>query len=318
MLAQMLASVQGQLYGNWELCIADDCSSEPHVADMLRAAAAADSRIKLHLSPENRGVAHASNRALDLAGGEFVVLLDHDDLLEPQALFRVAQALIAEGPDMIYSDEIMLSADLKKVLQYAFRPAFSPEFLRSHPYIVHMVGFRAGLLREIGGFDETLAISQDYDLILRAAERADVVTHIPGDSLPVAHPRQFVRNAEDGGRHGDLEGHSGAAPGTRRRSRASGRRCALQSFRRSLPAARRAARRHRHSHQEPWRSGQAVRGQHPRHGRFGCLRHRCDRPRVGRSRDHGLPGLDRWRGDGRCVTAGRSTSQPSTTGRSSG
>jgi GT2 family glycosyltransferase/glycosyltransferase involved in cell wall biosynthesis len=179
MLAQMLASVQGQLYGNWELCIADDCSSEPHVADMLRAAAAADSRIKLHLSPENRGVAHASNRALDLAGGEFVVLLDHDDLLEPQALFRVAQALIAEGPDMIYSDEIMLSADLKKVLQYAFRPAFSPEFLRSHPYIVHMVGFRAGLLREIGGFDETLAISQDYDLILRAAERADVVTHIP-------------------------------------------------------------------------------------------------------------------------------------------
>ncbi len=179
MLAQMLDSVAKQLYPDWELCIADDCSTEPHVAEMLRGASQRDSRIKIHLSSENHGVAHASNRALDLVSGNFVVLLDHDDILEPQALYRVARSLTAEDPDMIYSDEIMVSANLKKVLQYALRPAFSPEFLRAHPYFVHMVGFRTRLLREIGGFDETLAISQDYDLMLRAAERAQVVTHIP-------------------------------------------------------------------------------------------------------------------------------------------
>lgn len=179
MLAEMLDSVVGQLYGHWELCVADDCSTEPHVAATLRDYAQRDARIKLHFSAENRGVAHASNRALDLVTGEFVVLLDHDDILEPQALFRVAQAVVAENPDMLYSDEIMVSLNRKKVLQYALRPAFSLEFLRAHPYFVHLVGFRTRLLREVGGFDEALTISQDYDLMLRVAERAQVVTHVP-------------------------------------------------------------------------------------------------------------------------------------------
>lgn len=179
MLVEMLDSVLNQLYGNWELCVVDDCSTEPHVAAVLRKYAQSDPRIKIHFSLENHGVANASNRALELASGEFVVLLDHDDLLEPQALYRVAQSVIAENPDMIYSDEIMVSANLKKVLQYALRPAFSPEFLRAHPYFVHMVGFRTRLLREIGGFDEALTISQDYDLMLRVAEKARVITHVP-------------------------------------------------------------------------------------------------------------------------------------------
>ncbi len=179
MLRETLDSVLGQLYPHWELCIADDGSPQPHVKKMLQKYAARDGRIKLFLGEENRGVSHASNRALSLAGGEFVMLLDHDDILEEQALFRVAECVRADDPDMAYSDEVLISGDGSTVLDYVFRPAFSPELLRSHPYIVHLVGFRARLLREIGGFDESLGISQDYDLILRASEKAGCIVHIP-------------------------------------------------------------------------------------------------------------------------------------------
>jgi GT2 family glycosyltransferase/glycosyltransferase involved in cell wall biosynthesis len=179
MLRQMIDSVRAQLYPDWELCIADDCSRDAGVRKLLKEYARDDARIRLHFGKENRGVSHASNRALELATGSVAVLLDHDDVLEEQALFRVAQAVVAEAPDLLYSDEIMVSPDMATVLQYAHRPAFSPEFLRGHPYIVHMVGFRTQLLREVGGFDENLRISQDYDLILRVAEKARTVVHIP-------------------------------------------------------------------------------------------------------------------------------------------
>jgi GT2 family glycosyltransferase/glycosyltransferase involved in cell wall biosynthesis len=179
MLRETIQSVLDQLYPKWELCIADDCSTEPHVKEVLRQYAARDSRIRLHFDKENKGVSHASNQALKMARGEFTVLLDHDDALEPQAIFRVAESVLAEQPDLLYSDEVIVADDGTTVLGYAFRPAFSPELLRAHPYIVHLVGFRTGLLREIGGFDETLKISQDYDLILRAAEQAHTVVHVP-------------------------------------------------------------------------------------------------------------------------------------------
>lgn len=179
MLRETLDSVLGQLYPHWELCVGDDGSPQPHVKKILQKYAARDARIKLFPGEENRGVSHASNLALSLASGEFVVLLDHDDILEEQALFRVAECVRADDPDMLYSDEVLISGDGSTVMDYVFRPAFSPELLRSHPYIVHMVGFRTHLLREIGGFDETLGISQDYDLILRASEKAGCIVHIP-------------------------------------------------------------------------------------------------------------------------------------------
>jgi GT2 family glycosyltransferase/glycosyltransferase involved in cell wall biosynthesis len=179
MLRETLDSVLNQLYPHWELCVADDGSPQPHVKKILQKYAARDGRIKLFLGEENRGVSHASNRALSLAGGEFVVLLDHDDILEEQTLFRVAECVRADDPDMVYSDEVLVSWDGSTVMEYVFRPAFSPELLRSHPYIVHLVGFRTRLLTEIGGFDETLGISQDYDLILRASEKAGCIVHIP-------------------------------------------------------------------------------------------------------------------------------------------
>ncbi|HUQ29264.1 MAG TPA: glycosyltransferase [Usitatibacter sp.] len=179
LLRGMLASVQAQLYPEWELCVADDGSTAPHVATVLKEHAARDSRIKLSLGASNRGVSHASNRALALATGDFVVLLDHDDLLEEQALFRVAEAIVDDEPDMVYSDEVQVSRDGAGARKFVYRPAFSLEYLRGHPYIVHLVGFRTSLLKEIGGFDETLRISQDYDLILRVVERARRIVHIP-------------------------------------------------------------------------------------------------------------------------------------------
>lgn len=179
MLQAMLESVVTQIYPHWQLCIADDASTKPHVRKILQRYAARDARIRLHLGESNRGVSYTSNQALALADAPFTVLLDHDDLLEPQALYRVAQSVLADNPDMLYSDEVLMDEGLHTVLQYFHRPTFSPEYLRSHPYIVHMVGFRTELLRELGGFDEQLQISQDYDLILRASEKAQSIVHIP-------------------------------------------------------------------------------------------------------------------------------------------
>ncbi len=179
MLQAMLDSVCAQLYPHWQLCIADDGSSEPHVRAMLEDYATRDARIRLDFIAENGGVSRATNRALAMAEGDFVVLLDHDDLLEEQALFRVAESVLADDPDMLYSDEVLVGEDGKTVQHFIFRPMFSPEYLRSHPYIVHLIGFRPSLLRALGGLDETLRISQDYDLILRASEQAEKIVHIP-------------------------------------------------------------------------------------------------------------------------------------------
>jgi GT2 family glycosyltransferase/glycosyltransferase involved in cell wall biosynthesis len=178
MLREMLQSVRSQLYPEWELCIADDGSTKPHVRRVLEEYASKDRRIHLHFG-ENRGVSHASNRALEMVTANFVVLLDHDDVLEEQALFRVAESILEDQPDMVYSDEVLVALDATVVRRFAYRPAFSKEYLRSHPYIVHLVGFRTQLLRSIGGFDESLRISQDYDLILRVAEKARTIVHIP-------------------------------------------------------------------------------------------------------------------------------------------
>jgi GT2 family glycosyltransferase/glycosyltransferase involved in cell wall biosynthesis len=179
MLREALASVLAQLYPDWELCIVDDGSRSPHVAAILREHAARDARIKVEFSAENRGVAHASNRALSLVTGEYVVLMDHDDRLEEQALLRMAEAFVEDGADIAYSDEVLVAPDGETATEFVYRPAFSPELLRSHPYIVHLVGFRTELIRRLGGFDESLAISQDYDLMLRCSEQAHRVVHVP-------------------------------------------------------------------------------------------------------------------------------------------
>jgi GT2 family glycosyltransferase len=178
-LVGMIESVRRQLYTDWELCIADDASTEPHVRRVLERYAKEDGRIHVSFATENGGVSKATNRALAKATGDYVVFLDHDDELEEQALFRIAQSAVEEDFDLLYSDEVLVTPDGATVRRYAYRPAFSLEHLREHPYIVHLLAFKTPFLRSLGGLDESLRISQDYDLILRAAEKAKTIVHVP-------------------------------------------------------------------------------------------------------------------------------------------
>jgi len=178
-LRRALVSVTEQLYPHWELCVVDDASTQPQVRGVLEEFAADKPQIRVLILDKNAGVATATNHALAMANGTYVVLLDHDDVLEPQALYRVAESIQRDDSDMIYSDEATLSEDGQEVINHTHRPAFSLEYLRACPYIVHLVAFRTALLKEIGGLDKTLTISQDYDLILRVAENAQKIVHIP-------------------------------------------------------------------------------------------------------------------------------------------
>ena len=179
LLQRCIDSVRQQWYPHWELCVCDDASTETATLAVLERAAAADGRIRLMRNARNLNIAAASNRALAMARGSHVVLLDHDDLLQPQALFRLAQCILRHRPDFVYSDEALISREDDEILDFFFRPAFSPELLRSQPYIVHLIAFRREFLERIGRLDERLVISQDYDLILRAVEQARVIVHIP-------------------------------------------------------------------------------------------------------------------------------------------
>lgn len=178
-LCETIDSVLAQLYPDWELCVVVAALSQDQSRQTLRVYAARDSRIRVEFSEINGGIAQATNGALAMATGSFVVLLGQDDLLEKQALFRLAESILDDEADMIYSDEAMMSEDGREVTGHIYRPSFSLEMLRSCPYIAHLVAFKTTLLREIGGMDTSLATSPDYDLILRASEKAQVIVHIP-------------------------------------------------------------------------------------------------------------------------------------------
>jgi GT2 family glycosyltransferase len=177
-LRAALDSVAEQLYPHWELCVADDASTNPRVREVLREYAA-DDRVKLVLRERNGHIAEASNSALALASGEFVALLDHDDVLARDALFHVA--LVANRhPDagFIYSDEDKID-DLGRRSEPYFKPEWSPDSLLARMYVGHLAVFRRTLLQEIGGFRSGFEGSQDYDLVLRATERTQRIHHIP-------------------------------------------------------------------------------------------------------------------------------------------
>jgi glycosyltransferase involved in cell wall biosynthesis len=174
-------SVLKQLYENWELCIADDKSPSPHIRQILEEYAAEEARIKVVFRPENGHISAASNSALEIAAGEFCVLLDHDDELTEDALFYVAKEL-NEFPAaaMIYSDEDMIDERGKRFYP-KFKPDFSRDFFYSLNLLTHLSAYRTEILRKIGGFKIGLEGSQDYDLALRFAEQIDEeqIRHIP-------------------------------------------------------------------------------------------------------------------------------------------
>ena len=180
-LSQMIASVRAQTYANWELCLADG-SDEAHAAvgETCRRLAARDPRIRYRKLEENGGISENTNAALALASGSYIALLDHDDLLHPAALFEMAKAIHETGADFLYSDEITFHETPEDAFLPHFKPDFAPDTLRGNNYICHLSVFKAALLSKAGGgFRSAFDGSQDYDLVLRLTEQAQIVHHIP-------------------------------------------------------------------------------------------------------------------------------------------
>lgn len=178
-LIAAIESVRAQWSGHWELICVDDGSRQPHVAAVLGAYERADPRIKVLRSRANLGLSHAVNFGLRAARGAFVAFLDHDDALEPDAVYHLACAARRSGADLLYSDEVLTGPALDQLLELRARPAFSHDYYLSHPYFVHLVAVRTTLAHALGGYDESLRISADVDFVLRAIERAGAVAHIP-------------------------------------------------------------------------------------------------------------------------------------------
>ncbi len=179
-LKQMIQSVRKQTYGNWELCVANADPADRRTAEILAVAASKDPRIKITDVPENEGIAQNTNAALKIAAGEYVGLLDHDDLLTPDALFEVVKAVNEQGrPEALYSDEDKVTTDLSEHFQPHMKPDFNKDLLRSNNYITHFFVASKNLADRVGGFDAAYNGAQDYDFILRCTEQAEGIVHIP-------------------------------------------------------------------------------------------------------------------------------------------
>jgi glycosyltransferase involved in cell wall biosynthesis len=178
-LRAMIDSVLAQTFQDWELILVDDVSPSPQVWATLERAADSDPRIRPFRRESNGGIVAASNDGLEVAMGDFVVLLDHDDLLVFDALAVVEQALRADDTiDYLYSDEDKITPE-GHLEQEFYKPDWSPERLRSQNYCCHLSVLRRSLVEEIGRFREGFDGSQDHDLILRITEKARTIHHVP-------------------------------------------------------------------------------------------------------------------------------------------
>ncbi|HIB1946711.1 TPA: glycosyltransferase family 2 protein [Enterococcus faecalis] len=174
-------SILNQVYTNWELCMADDASTDPNVKKILTEYQQLDERIRVVFREQNGHISEATNSALTIATGEFVALLDNDDELAINAFYEVVKVL-NENPelDLIYSDEDKIDMDGNRS-DPAFKPDWSPDLLLGTNYISHLGVYRRSILEEIGGFRKGYEGSQDYDLVLRFTEKTtkERITHIP-------------------------------------------------------------------------------------------------------------------------------------------
>ncbi|HSJ19321.1 MAG TPA: glycosyltransferase [Nocardioidaceae bacterium] len=178
-LRATLQSVSAQTFTDWELCVVDDSSPSPHILEILRDAAASDHRVKVVQRADNGGIVAASNDGVAAASGEFIALLDHDDMLHPDALRLVDEAVRAEPEaDYVYTDEDKVDEHGRRSAPF-YKPDWSPERLRTQMYTCHLSVLRRSLVDEVGGFDAAFEGSQDWDLVLRVTERARKVLHVP-------------------------------------------------------------------------------------------------------------------------------------------
>lgn len=173
-----IESVLDQWCANWELICVDDASTIGDVAKILQRYADLDDRIRLVRMPSNSGISKATNCGIDASNGDYVALMDHDDMLEPECVYRLLSTAKSR-PDLIYTDEATTGENIDDIRSFVARPAFSHDYYLSHPYFVHMVCVKAEIAKAIGGFDETMTISADVDFVLRVIEQSQTVAHVP-------------------------------------------------------------------------------------------------------------------------------------------
>lgn len=177
---ELIDCVEAQTYSNWELCLADGTGSETDSSRYAVERMKNDSRIIYRMLDSNEGISENTNRALDIATGEFVALMDHDDIITPDCLYHMVMA-INEDPlaDSVYSDEDKVDMEGRKFFEPHFKPDYNIDYLRSCNYICHMFMTRASIAREAGGFRKEFDGAQDFDFIFRCAEMSRHVAHVP-------------------------------------------------------------------------------------------------------------------------------------------
>ena len=178
-LKEMIDSVYNQSYSNWQLVLADASDKDlPHIKKVVDSYG--DSRIVYEKLAENKGISENTNKGFALADGDYLALLDHDDVILPNALYENVKAINETGAQVLYSDEITLDGELKHLIQFHFKIDYAPDFLRGVNYITHFLVFERKLFEQVGAYeDATYDGAQDFDLTLRLSEKANKVHHIP-------------------------------------------------------------------------------------------------------------------------------------------
>ena len=179
MLGALLDSLEAQTYLNFEAVLYDGGSTRAETAEVLKARCEKEPRFRPVRGEENRGISGNTNEAVRLARGEYVALCDHDDLLSPDALWRVADCIARNHPDMVYSDEDRITQNGRKHMDPHYKPDYCPDNLVSDNYICHLAVIHKALVEETGGLRSGFDGSQDHDLFLRIAEKTDRIEHIP-------------------------------------------------------------------------------------------------------------------------------------------
>ena len=307
-LIEALNSVLGQWSANWELICVDDGSTDPHVREILDAASQHDPRIRVMRAPGNQGIARAINFGLRAARGDYVAFMDHDDTIEPDAVFKLAEAALQTSADLVYSDEAITAEDIGSVIEVRARPAFSHDYYLAHPYFVHLVCVRTEIARRLGGWDETLAHFRRRGL-RPARGRAGRHRHPhPPRPVSLAHPQHEHRPRKAGRGHEHDARHPVPPPPASRQDGHRQARPALQRIPGRL-AGRRGRGADRHPHQEPRRPPEDLHRQHREDLGRRQLPHRGHRPPIDRQENHSLPATDRPPGTPSCPIAACSTTR---------
>lgn len=177
---ELIECVQAQTYSNWELCLADGTGKDTESSSYAKECMKNDSRIVYRMLDSNDGISENTNRALEMATGEFIALVDHDDVITPDALYHMVKA-VNDDPlaDSVYSDEDKMDMEGGKLFEPHFKPDFNIDYLRNCNYICHMFMTRTQIAKDAGAFRKPFDGAQDFDFIFRCTEKSRHVAHVP-------------------------------------------------------------------------------------------------------------------------------------------